>query len=96
MNRRNKNHADDLFLKLNSNHPNMKYTFQVRPEIFLDKKILYSNYVITTEVKHNKRNLPVHSSSKVPKRYKRNAIVSDLNRAIYIANFQADEMPKIK
>ena len=96
MNRRNKNHPDDLFLKLNSNHPNMKYTFQVKPEIFLDKKIVYSNYVITTEVKHNERKLPVHSSSKVPKRYKRNAIISDLNRAICIANFQADETPKIK
>ena len=60
MNRRNKNHPDDLFLKLNSNHPNMKYTFQVKPEIFLDKKIVYSNYVITTEVKHNERKSTRH------------------------------------
>ena len=41
---------------------------------------LCSNDVITTEVKRNERNLPVHWSSKVPKWYKRNAIISDLNR----------------
>ena len=96
INRRNKNEPDDLFQKLNNNHPNMKYTVEIRPEIFLDKKIVYSNDVITTEVKRNDRKLPVHWSSKVPKRYKRNAIISDLNRATRIASFPADEIPKIK
>ena len=54
------------------------------------------NDVITTEVERNERNLPVHWSSKVPKRYKRNAIISDLNRATHIASFPVDEIPKIK
>ena len=91
INRRNKNEPDDLFQKLNNNHPNMKYTVEVKPEIFLDTKIVYSNDVITTEVKRNDRKLPVHWSSKVPKWYKRNAIISDLNRATRIASFPADE-----
>ena len=46
--------------------------------------------------KRNDRKLLVHWSSKLPKRYKRNAIISDLNRATRIASFQADEIPKIK
>ena len=96
INRRNKNEPDDLFQKLNSNHPNMKYTVKVEPEIFLDTKIVYSNDVITTEVKRNDRKLPVHWLSKVPKWYKSNAIISDLNRATRIASFPADEIPKIK
>ena len=96
INRRNKNEPDDLFKKLNNNHPNMKYTVEVKPEISLDTKIVYSNDVITTEVKRNDRKLPVHWSSKVPKWYKRNAIISDLNRATRIASFPADEIPKIK
>ena len=50
INRRNKNQPDDLFQKLNSNHPNVKYTVEVKPEVFLDTKIVYSNDVITTEV----------------------------------------------
>ena len=79
INTRNKNQPDDLFQKLNSNHPNIKV--EVKPEFFLDTKIVYSNDVLTTEVKRNERKLPVHLSSKVPKRYKRNAIISDLNRA---------------
>ena len=74
----------------------MKYTVEVKPEVFLDTKIVYSNDVITTEVKRNERKLPVHWSSKLPKRYKRNAIISDLNRATRIASFPADEIPKIK
>ena len=66
------------------------------PEFFLDTKIVYSNDVLTTEVKRNERKLPVHWLSKVPKRYKRNAIISDLNRATRIASFPAYEIPKIK
>ena len=81
INRRNNNQSDDLFQKLNINHPNMKYTDEVKPEFFLDTKTVYSNDVITTEVKRNEGKLPVHWSSKVPKRYKRNAIINDLNRA---------------
>ena len=96
INRRNKNQPDDLLQKLNSNHLNMKYTVEIKPEIFLDTKIVFSNDVITTEVKRNERKLPVHWSSKVPKQYKRNAIISDLNRATRITSFPGDEIPKIK
>ena len=96
INRRNKNQPDDLLQKLNSNNPNMKYIVEVKPEIFLDTKIVYSNDVITTEVKRNERKLPVHWSLKLPKRYKRNAIISDLNTATRIASFPADEILKIK
>ena len=74
----------------------MKYTVEVKPEFFLYTKIVYSSDVITTEVKRNERKLPVHWSSKVPKRDKRNAIISDLNRVTGIGSFPADEIPKIK
>ena len=59
INRRNKNEPDDLFQKRSNNHPNMEYTVEVKPEIFLDTKIVYSNDVITTEVKRNDRKFPV-------------------------------------
>ena len=65
--RRNKNEPEDLFQNLNNNHRNMKYTVQVNPETFIDTKIVYSNDVIATEVKHNDRKLSVHWSSNVPK-----------------------------
>ena len=58
INRRNKTQPDDLLQKINSNHPSMKYTAEVKPEIFLDIKIVYSNDVIATEVKRNERKLP--------------------------------------
>ena len=53
INRRNKNQPDHLFQKLNSNHPNMKYTVEVKSEMFLDTKIVYSNDIITNEVTRN-------------------------------------------
>ena len=56
----------------------------------------YNNDVITTEVNYDEKKLPVHSSTKVSKRYKRNAIISDLKRATRIASFLADKIPKIK
>ena len=57
INRGNKNEPDDLFQKLNNNHPNIKYTVEVKPEIFLDTKTVYINDVITAEVKRNDRKL---------------------------------------
>ena len=40
INRRNKNQPDDLFQKLNSNHSNLKYTVEVKPEILLNTKFI--------------------------------------------------------
>ena len=40
INRRNKSQPDDLFQKFSNNHPNIKYTVEVKPEIFLDTKSL--------------------------------------------------------
>ena len=62
INRTNKIEPDDLFQKLNSNHPNVKYTVEVKPEIFLNTEIAYSNDVITAEFKRNESKLPVHWS----------------------------------
>ena len=81
-----KHFMDDIIKRRNKNQ---------KPGNFLDKKIVYSNGVITTEVRSNERKLPVHWSSKVPKWQKKNAIISNLNRATRIASFPADEIPKI-
>ena len=69
VNRRNQNEPDELLQKLNSNHPNMKYKVKVKAKTLFDTKIVYSNDVITNEVKCNEKKLPVHCSSKVPKLY---------------------------
>ena len=49
INRRNKNLPADLFQNFKSNDPNMKYTVEVKSEIFLDTTIVYSNDLITAE-----------------------------------------------
>ena len=44
----------------------------------------------------NERKLPVHWTSKIPRRYKQNAINADLNRAAQIASTFTEEVPTIK
>ena len=85
-----------LFENLNNHHPNIKYTTETMPQKFLDTKIIYEDNQIKTKVHRNERKLPVHWTSKIPKRYKRNAISADLNRAAQIASTFPEEIPTIK
>ena len=66
------------------------------PQKFLDTKIIYEDNQIKTKVHRNERKLPVHWTLKIPKRYKRNAINADLNRAAQIASTFTEEIPTIK
>ena len=56
------------------------------PKKFVVTKVIYEDNQIKTKVHRNERKLPVHWTSKIPKRYKRNAINTDLNRAARIAS----------
>ena len=48
--RRKTNVPDQLLELLNNYHPNIKLTFEINPEKFLDTKICYNNNSITTKV----------------------------------------------
>ena len=81
LNKRYKDQPDNLFQALNSNHPMIKYTIEEDSDKFFDTKTIHENGIVTTEVNWKDRKLPVHWTSRIPKRYKRNSITSDLNRA---------------
>lgn len=66
------------------------------PDKFLDTKIIQKNGIVTTEFNRKVRKLPVHRISRIPKWYKRNSIISDLNRALGILSSLKDEIPKIR
>ena len=68
INKRHKDQPDNLFQELNSNHPKIKYTIEVDPDKFLDTKIIQENCIVTTEVNRKDRKLPVHWTSRIPKR----------------------------
>ena len=51
---------------------------------------------MTTEVNRKDRKLAVHWTSRISKRYKRNSITSDLNRALRISSCPNDEISKIR
>ena len=61
--------VDDILLKLlNSFNRKIKFTVEVNPDKFLDTKINNRNGHTTTSVYRKSTKLPVHWTSKVPKR----------------------------
>ena len=58
----------------------------MKPEKFLVTKLTYENGEISTSVFRSDKKVPVHWSSKIPKKFKRNAVNVDLYRAKNIAS----------
>ena len=94
--RRKKNTTDELFEKFNTYHDNIKLMIEENPTKFLDTEIVRHNSAIITKVYTRSNKFPVHWSSKIPLRYKRNAITGDLHRANKIASNFSNETRKIK
>ena len=84
--KKKKHQADLLFENLNNQNPNIKYPIEAMPQRFQFK----------TKVHRNERKLPVHWTSKIPKRYTQNAISADLNTAGRIGSTFTEEIPTIK
>ena len=84
--KKKKDQFDLLFENLNNRHPNIKHIIETMPQKFLDTKIIYKDNQIKTKVNRNQKNLSVHWTSKIPKRYERNVINADLNRATRIGS----------
>ena len=96
INRCKKNVPDELFLKLNNYHRNIKLTIEISPTKFLDKQLVNLNGKIKTKVYRKPTKLPVPWSSNIPKCYKRNAINDDLHRSKRIAIDFEKEIIQIK
>ena len=84
--RRKKHETDKLFIDLHSYHKNIKLTLETNPNKFLDTEIIRTSQGIKTQVYNKAKNFPVHWSSKVPYKYKRNSITGELDRAKRIAS----------
>ena len=74
----------------------MKLTLEINPNKFLDTDIILTNQGIETQVYNKSKQLPVHWSSKVPYKYKTNAITGELHRAKRIASNLDDETKRIR
>ena len=93
---RKKHKTEKLFIDLNSYHENIKLTLEINPNKFLDTDIIRTNQGIKTQVYNKAKQLPLHWSSKVPYKYKRNAITGKLHRAKRIASNFDDETKRIR
>ena len=93
INRRRSDQPDTLFESLNK-HKKLSFTCEVQPSKFLDTKITKKHdNSFETSVHRKATKLPAHWTSKAPKRYKRNAINSDLSRAKRIStNFENEKL----
>ena len=93
--RRKKGTNDTLFEKLNSYHPNMKFTIENNPDHFLDTAIHRDNDNILTSVYIKPNKLPTTWTSRVPKKYKKNALRTELFRAKEISSDFETETQRI-
>ena len=64
---------------------------ELAPIKFLDTEITYNANAIKTAVYRSENKIPVHWSSNIPKKYKRNAINADLHRAAKISSNLSQE-----
>ena len=94
-NRKKKADSDTLLPKLNAYHKNIKFTVERNLNKFLDTELHLQDGSYNTSVNRNKK-LPMHWSSKVPKKLKRNIINNDLHRAQKISTDFNAEINNIK
>ena len=80
-----KNTEDKLYHSLNNYHKNMKLTIEVSPTKFLDTHLFNQNGTYITQAHGKETKTSTHSSSCIPKRYKRNSITTDLHHGKRIA-----------
>ena len=86
------NENDELFNALNNFHPSTKLTIECNPTYFLDTEIKNVNGQQTKRLYRKETKLPFHFSSNIPKRYKRNNILTELNRAAKISDDFQEEI----
>ena len=93
--RKKKGEEDTLINKLNSYHKNIRFPVEKDLTKFLDTRLELRNGEYQTRVNRN-RKLPMHWSSKVPKKFKRNIINNDLHRANVISSDFCNEINEIR
>ena len=91
-----KNDVDKLFEKRNSYIENRKLTLEVNPTKSLETELVRENEEIIMQVLSKSTKLPVHWSSKIPIRYKRNAITGELRQVKRIASDFNKELKRIR
>ena len=94
--RRKKNTTNELFEKLNTYQDNIKLMIEENPTKFLDTEIVRHNSTIITKVYTRSNKFTIHWSSKIPFKYKRNAITGELHRANKIASNLSNRTKRIK
>ena len=94
--RRKKNTKDELFEKLNMYRNNIKLTMEEKLTRFLETKIMRYNSAVMTKVYTRSKKFPVHGISKIPLRYKCNAITGELHWSNKTPSDLSNEMERIK
>ena len=85
-----------MFKKLNNYHPKIKLTIEINPPKFLDTEIIISNNEVVTSLHRKESKLPVPWEYKVPKHYKPNSLLGELQRAQKISSHFQKEIKNIK
>ena len=94
-NRRRKDEFDEVFQALNNYHENIKLTIEISPSKFFDTQLINVEGKYITKVHSKESKIPIHWPSKIPQRYQKNTITTDLHRAENIASNMNEETQTI-
>ena len=95
-NRYKKDEFDKVFHVLNNYHENIKLMIEISPSKFLDTQLINVEGKYITKVPRKESKIPIHWSSKMPKRNKRNTITTNLHRVGNIASNAKEEIQTIR
>ena len=76
--RRRKDELDEAFHALNKCYENIKLTIEISPSKFLDTQLINIEGEYIAKVHRKESKIPIHWSSKIPKRCKRNTITKNV------------------
>ena len=95
INRRENNKPEELFNELNSDHPKIKFTIEITPDKFLDRK-LFTRKTFRLPFIEVTTNYSTIGTQKYQKKYKRNSINAHLFRSLRIASDIKKEITVVK
>ena len=96
--RQKKETQNEFHDALNSFNPKLKFTVENEPPRFLDSEFVKNDETrnFSLKVFHKPNKFPMHWSSQTPRRYKKNAIIGDLHRALLISDDFDGEVSNIR
>ena len=95
-NRRKKDEFYKVFHAFNNCHENIELIIEISRSKFLHTQLINVDGTYIAKFHRKERKIAIHWPLKIPKRYKRNTITTELHQAVKIASNMKEEIQTIR